>query len=68
MKKKVALVEDNAPLQRQLVELLNSQPDIECLLAVSTAEAAVESIPGVAPDVIIMASISLGCRGSTVCP
>ncbi|HTJ78441.1 MAG TPA: response regulator transcription factor [Rariglobus sp.] len=54
MKKKVVLVEDNIPLQRQLVELLNSQPDIHCPLAVSSAEEAIDAIPAIEPDVIVM--------------
>jgi len=68
MKKKVALVEDNIPLQRQLVELLNSQPDIECLLALSTAEAAVEAIPDLKPDVIVMDINLPGMSGISCLP
>ena len=54
MKKKIALVEDNKPLQQQLVTLLNSQSDFDCGLAVSSAEDAVKMIPNYQPDVTVM--------------
>jgi DNA-binding NarL/FixJ family response regulator len=54
MKKKVILVEDNAPLQKQLMEILNGAEDIECLFAVSSAEEAAKKIPGSNPNVILM--------------
>ena len=44
-KKTVVLVEDDAPLQRQLIEILSCPADIECLYAVSSAEEAMEK-PG----------------------
>ena len=53
-KKTVVLVEDDAPLQRQLVEILSCPADIECLYAVSSAEEAMEKIPSQPPDVILM--------------
>ena len=53
-KKTVVLVEDDAPLQRQLIEILSCPADIECLYAVSSAEEAMEKIPSQPPDVILM--------------
>jgi DNA-binding NarL/FixJ family response regulator len=53
-KKTVVLVEDDAPLQRQLIEILAYPADIECLYAVSSAEEALEKIPSQPPDVILM--------------
>lgn len=53
-KKTVVVVEDDAGLRDQLVLVLKSARDIECLYAVSTGEEAVEKIPARPPDVVLM--------------
>ncbi|HVE15272.1 MAG TPA: response regulator transcription factor [Chthoniobacterales bacterium] len=54
MNKTVILVEDDVPLQKQLIKMLNGEGDIECLFAVGSAEDALKKIPGHHPDVILM--------------
>jgi DNA-binding NarL/FixJ family response regulator len=54
MKKTVALVEDDARLREQLVQVLEDLQDIECVMACSSAEEALEKIPSRNPDVVLM--------------
>ncbi len=54
MKKKVVLVEDDEGLRNQLVKIIKSAPDIDCLYTVTTAEEALEKIPKRPPDVVLM--------------
>jgi DNA-binding NarL/FixJ family response regulator len=54
MKTSIVVVEDNQGLRQQLVEILKSAPDLECLYAVSSAEEALIEIPKSPPDVVLM--------------
>jgi len=54
MKKSIVLVEDDKGLQDQLVKIIKSAPDIDCLYVVSSAEEALERIPRQPPDVVLM--------------
>jgi DNA-binding NarL/FixJ family response regulator len=50
----VALVEDNAGLRESLVILLNGTSGFQCVGAFATAEEALEGIPPLRPDVVLM--------------
>jgi DNA-binding NarL/FixJ family response regulator len=50
----VALVEDSAPMRRNLERMLRRAPGVRCVAACATAEAALEQIPGLKPDVVLM--------------
>ena len=54
MNKKVAVVEDNAALRAQLVQILSGARDIRCVGAFGTAEEALRQIPLKRPDVVLM--------------
>jgi DNA-binding NarL/FixJ family response regulator len=54
MKKTVVVVDDHADVRNQLVEVLKSAPDITCLYAVDSAEAALIEIPKNIPDVVLL--------------
>ena len=54
MKKTVIVVEDDRGLREQLAEILENAPDIECLGAFASAEAALPEILGKNPDVVLM--------------
>ena len=54
MKKTVALVEDDARLRKQLVQILEDIDDIECVMVCASAEEALEKIPSKSPDVVLM--------------
>jgi len=54
MKKTVALVEDDARLRKQLVQILEDIDDIECVIVCASAEEALEKIPSKSPDVVLM--------------
>lgn len=53
-RKTVVIVEDDAGLRRQLLLVLQTAPDLQCLYAVSSGEEAVEKIPLRPPDVVLM--------------
>src|SRR5579859_4242770 len=54
MNKKVAVVEDNAALREQLVQILSSAKDIGCVGAYGSAEEALDHLPQDNPDVVLM--------------
>src|SRR6266704_1434588 len=54
MKKTDALVEDDARLRKQLVQILEDIDDIECVLVCASAEEALGKIPSKNPDVVLM--------------
>lgn len=54
MKKSVIIVEDDHGLREQLVEILESAPDIKCLGAYMSAEAALPQVLAKKPDVVLM--------------
>jgi DNA-binding NarL/FixJ family response regulator len=54
MNKTVAVVEDDAGLRQQLVQILNAAPDIRCVGAFITGEEALKQIPALGPDVVLM--------------
>jgi DNA-binding NarL/FixJ family response regulator len=54
MKKTVIVVEDNQGLREQLVQILETAPDITCLGAFASAEDALPQILERKPDVVLM--------------
>jgi DNA-binding NarL/FixJ family response regulator len=54
MKKTVVVVEDDRGLREQIVQILESAPDIKCLAAFASAEAALPQILAGNADVILM--------------
>src|SRR5580704_10616103 len=54
MKKNVIIVEDDRGLREQLVEILETAPDIKCLGAFVSAEVALPQILEKKPDVVLM--------------
>ena len=50
----VALVEDSAPLRRNLERMLRRAHGVRCVCACSSAEEGLEQIPRLKPDVILM--------------
>src|SRR5271154_689161 len=54
MKKSVVIVEDDRGLREQLVQILESAPDIKCLGAFTSAEEALPQILAKNPDVVLM--------------
>ena len=54
MTKTVAVVEDDARLREQLVQILEDIDDIECVIVCASAEEALEKIPSKNPDVVLM--------------
>jgi DNA-binding NarL/FixJ family response regulator len=53
-KKTVVIVEDDAGLREQLMLVLKSARDIECLYAVNSGEEAIRRISAQPPDVVLM--------------
>ncbi len=53
-KKSVVVVEDDQGLREQIVELLSSAPDIECVGAYANGTDALKQIPQRNPDVVLM--------------
>ena len=51
---RVALVEDNAKLRRQLESLIANATGFECAGAFPNAESALKGLPEIAPDVVLM--------------
>jgi DNA-binding NarL/FixJ family response regulator len=54
MKKTVVIVEDNHGLREQLIQILETAPDLKCLGAYVSAEAALPEILEKKPDVVLM--------------
>lgn len=54
MKKSVVIVEDNPELRKQLTEFLVAAKDVEYLGAFATGEEALNRIPALNPDVVLM--------------
>src|SRR5262245_38259256 len=54
MKKSVMIVEDDRGLREQIVQILETAPDIKCLGAFDSAEAALPQILEKNPDVVLM--------------
>jgi DNA-binding NarL/FixJ family response regulator len=54
MKKSVVIVEDDRGLREQLIQILESAPDIKCLGAFTSAEEALPQILANNPDVVLM--------------
>lgn len=54
MIRKVAIVEDDAGLRGQLVQILEAAPNIRCVGACASGEEALEEIPSRLPDVVLM--------------
>ena len=50
----IALVEDSAPLRRNLERMLRRAPGVRCVCACGSAEEALEQIPNCKPDVVLM--------------
>lgn len=50
----VALVEDSAPLRRNLERMLRRAPGVRCVCACCTAEEALKQVPLLKPDVVLM--------------
>ena len=50
----VALVEDSAPMRRNLERMLSRSPGVRCVCACGSAEEGLERIPRHKPDVILM--------------
>jgi DNA-binding NarL/FixJ family response regulator len=51
---KVALVEDDREIRESLASLINGSPGLHCVAGFATAEEALERMPTVAPDVVLM--------------
>jgi DNA-binding NarL/FixJ family response regulator len=54
MNKTVAIVEDDTGLQQQLVEIIGSAPDIQCVGVFGSGEEALKRIPVLNPNVVLM--------------
>lgn len=54
MKKNVIIVEDDRGLREQIVDILASAPDIKCIGAYGSAEAALPQVLEKKPDVVLM--------------
>src|ERR1700744_101401 len=54
MKKSVVIVKDDNGLREQLIQILESAPDIKCLGAYTSAEQALPQILEKNPDVVLM--------------
>jgi DNA-binding NarL/FixJ family response regulator len=50
----VAIVEDNPSIRRSLQEWVDSAPDYRCVCACADAETALEEVPRLKPDVVLM--------------
>ena len=62
----IALVEDSAPLRRNLERMLRRAPGVRCVCTCGSAEEALEQIPICKPDVVLM-DINLPGASGIVC-
>lgn len=51
---KVSIVEDDSQIRGELSKLINSAENVRCISTYSSAEAALEEIPRLKPDVVLM--------------
>lgn len=51
---KVSIVEDDSQIRGELCKLINSAENVRCISTYSSAEAALEEIPRLKPDVVLM--------------
>jgi DNA-binding NarL/FixJ family response regulator len=51
---KVAIVEDNPEFRALIEQLLNDAPGYRCVRSCTTAEEALRTLPGLAPDLVLM--------------
>jgi DNA-binding NarL/FixJ family response regulator len=54
MRKTVAVVEDDAGLREQLVKILRTASDLKCVATFASGEEALNGVPTVNPDVVLM--------------
>ncbi len=54
MRKRVAIVEDDKGLREQLMQILKRASDVQCVGAYGSAEEALEGLPAVNADVVLM--------------
>ena len=54
MKQSIIIVEDDKGLRQQLIKLLRTTPDVQCVGAFASAEEALPQIGKKAPDIILM--------------
>ncbi len=66
MRKRVAIVEDDKGLREQLTHILKTTSDVHCVGAYGSAEEALECLPAVSPDVVLM-DIRLPCMSGIEC-
>jgi DNA-binding NarL/FixJ family response regulator len=62
----VSIVEDNRTTCETLAELLNSEPNFQCLDIYTSAESAVRDVPQKIPDVLLV-DINLPCMNGIEC-
>jgi len=62
---KVCIVDDNSELRSALQEILSMSPGLDCTGTMNTAEEAVEKLPLLKPDVVLM-DINLGVGNSGI--
>lgn len=63
---KVAIVEDDKGIRQSLEWLLESTPEFSCVASCGSAEQAWETLPGAAPEVVLM-DINLPARSGIEC-
>lgn len=66
MKIRVAIVEDDPDFGSTLALYLNEAPGFECIATFDSAEEALEKIPKLAPDVVLM-DVHLPCMSGVIC-
>ncbi len=62
----IAIVEDNPSIRRSLQEWVNSAPDYRCISTFGDAETALQEIPKLKPDVVLM-DIQLPGKSGIAC-
>lgn len=61
---RIGIVEDSAPYRKRIGEFIDSSEDVRCVCACETGAAALERLPGSAPDVVLMDLRLPDCSGS----
>src|SRR5689334_17942605 len=51
---RIAIVEDNKVIRESLVEFVQTDPECRCVCTCSTAEEALEAIPRLQPEMVLM--------------